>query len=154
MRTQQDVKTKILLGFLIATVAFIWGHSMMPADLSSNESGWVMAVIKPFLELFVGKDNVTAHLVRKLAHFTEYFVLGAELALFFTWLKSPALDSRKWLRWVLPLLIGLCVASLDETIQIFVDGRGPAVTDVLLDFSGVCAGVLLEHLTYDLFVSK
>ena len=43
------------------------------------------------------------------------------------------------------LFVGLSVAVLDETIQIF-SNRGSSVLDVLLDFSGVCMGVILANL--------
>ena len=63
----------VLLALLLA---FIWLHSMMPAEDSAEESQRVGQFLTPFLELFVGEGNVTDHLVRKLAHFCEYGALG------------------------------------------------------------------------------
>ena len=95
-----------------------------------------MALLTPLLELFVGKGNVTEHLVRKLAHFCEFFILGIELQLFFS-----LLNSRKS-AFLLALSHGLFTALVDETIQIF-SGRGPMIQDVWLDFSGVTVGSLI-----------
>jgi len=117
----------------------------MSREVSSSESGWVMALIEPSLEIIVGKGNVTMHLVRKLAHFTEYFVLGAELTLYVDLRARRTSAPQTIIIKVLPLVIGLITASLDETIQIF-SGREPAVTDVLLDFCGVLTAFIIVRI--------
>ena len=127
---------KILTVVIIVTLAVIWGHSLLGREASSEESSFVMALLTPLLEIIVGKGNVTEHLVRKLAHFCEFFILGIELQLFFSLLKS-----RKSAV-LLALSHGLFAAFTDETIQIF-SGRGPMIQDVWLDFSGVTAGSLI-----------
>ena len=127
---------KTLTVLIIVTLAVIWGHSLLGREASSEESGFVMKLFAPFLELIVGKGNVTEHLVRKLAHFSEFFVLGAELLLFF------ALSKSRKNAFLLALSHSLFTALMDETIQIF-SGRGPMIQDVWLDFSGVTAGALL-----------
>ena len=127
---------KTLTVLIIVTLAVIWGHSLLGREASSEESGFVMKLLAPLLELIVGKGNVTEHLVRKLAHFCEFFVLGAELLLFF------ALSKSRKNAFLLALSHGLFTALMDETIQIF-SGRGPMIQDVWLDFSGVTAGALL-----------
>ena len=110
---------KLLILLLVLLLAFIWGHSCMPPDASEDESSTVLELLRPLLSLIVGAENVTLHLVRKLAHFTEFFCLGCVLA----------------------LLTGF----IDETIQIF-SGRGSAVSDVWLDFSGAAAAILILAL--------
>ena len=125
----------ILIVILCATIGFIWIHSMMPQSVSSDESNAVMDFIKPFLEIFVGKGNVTQHLVRKLAHFTEYTALGVELGLLFSRIKKRFV----WKNYPLILVHAVCVAFIDETIQIF-SGRGPAVSDMWIDVSGAALG--------------
>ena len=132
----QTRSKKILTAVIIITLAVIWGHSLLGREASSEESSFVMALLTPFLEIFVGRGNVTEHLVRKLAHFCEFFILGIELQLFFSLLKS-----RKS-AFLLALSHGLFTALADETIQIF-SGRGPMIQDVWLDFSGVIVGSLI-----------
>ena len=129
---------KILIVLLILLLAFIWGHSCMPVETSREESSRVLDLLRPLLEPIVGPERVTLHLVRKLAHFAEYFCLGCVL--------SPLLP----LPWKGRLLAGnlaLLTALVDETIQIF-SGRGPAISDVWLDFSGAAAGILLTSLIW------
>ena len=76
--------------------------------------------------------------LRKAAHFFNFTVLGM--------LSAAAVDSvtrlRAVRRWV-PAGICLVYAATDEIHQMFVPGRGPAVTDVLLDFVGSLCGILL-----------
>ena len=74
-RRKTQIKT-ILVVLLALLLAFIWLHSMMPAEDSAEESQRVGQFLTPFLELLVGEGNVTDHLVRKLAHFCEYGALG------------------------------------------------------------------------------
>ena len=127
------MRRKILLFFLILVLIFIWAQSLLPADLSRQESGRILALITPFLEFFLGKENVTHLVVRKLAHFTEFFVLGCLIALLLP------LDWKNRL-----FCCGFCLLSalLDETIQVFSD-RGDQITDVWLDFFGAAAGILV-----------
>ena len=95
-----------------------------------------MELLTPLLDVYVGKGNVTEHLVRKLAHFCEFFVYGIELQLFF------ALSKSRKNAFLLALSHGLFTALVDETIQIF-SGRGPMIQDVWLDFSGMAVGALI-----------
>ena len=132
----QTRSKKILTVVIVVTLAVIWGHSLLGREASSEESSFVMALLTPLLELFVGKGNVTEHLVRKLAHFCEFFILGIEIQLFFSLLNS------KKSAFLLALSYGLFTALVDETIQIF-SGRGPMIQDVWLDFSGVTVGSLI-----------
>ena len=50
---------------------------MILAAGSSQESRRGGQLLAPLIELFAGEGNVTDHLVRKLAHFTEYGLLCA-----------------------------------------------------------------------------
>ena len=137
---------KILLVLILITLALIWGQSAMSRQDSEAESAWVMELIMPFLEIFVGRGRVTLHLVRKLAHFTEYALLGAELTLYSVFgMKDAASPLIGKTSVFLPLIIGLAAAAADETIQIF-SGRGPAVADVLLDFCGVLTAFIFIKL--------
>jgi VanZ family protein len=66
--------------------------------------------------------------LRKLAHFTEYAILGALLA---------RATRRSWVALVLAALY----AASDEVHQTFVEGRHGAVRDVAIDTVGALVGV-------------
>lgn len=76
------MKRKVITIIIFLTLAFIWGHSMVPRPASADESGFFLKILYPVLSVIVGRDRVTNHLIRKMAHFTEYFILGTELRLY------------------------------------------------------------------------
>jgi VanZ family protein len=82
------------------------------------------------------------HVIRKSAHFTEYFIFSLLL------LHALRAGRRDFgLHWALiVILIVAGYAALDEFHQSFVPGRGPAVSDVLLDTTGGAAAQLLVAL--------
>ena len=142
MKNRNKKAITILSICIAATLAFIWIHSCMGQEESSQESGFIYDLLCPFFELFVGKGNVTEHFIRKLAHFTEFFGLGLELKLL---MKLVLLDTPYILRMINAWTLGTMCALIDETIQIF-SGRGPAIADVWLDSAGCLTGVLLMSL--------
>lgn len=130
------MRRKILVVLLVLVLAFIWVQSCMSVSASREESRGVMDLITPLLEFFVGRGNVTLLLVRKLAHFCEFFVLGCILSLLL-----PLRPAMRLLAAGFALLAGF----IDETIQIF-SGRGDQISDVWLDLSGAAVGILLTTL--------
>ena len=109
---------------------FVWGHSLMPASVSKEESHHWLALLQTWLPW------LTDHLIRKAAHFTEYAVLGA--------LLFGAADTRYGL-WF-PPCFGVLAALADETVQLFAAGRSGQVSDVWLDLAGFLAGWILIAL--------
>lgn len=132
-----------LVKFLLvaAMLVFIWGNSLIPGDLSSMESEWVLTLISPVVEWLqrvlaqLGHVYELTFLVRKMAHFLEYALLGA---LMYGLFVGPNGRSR----FVMPAALCLSAACVDEGIQIFAIERGPALKDVILDFAGSCAGII------------
>ena len=128
--------SEVLLILTILMICFIWGHSMMPADISSGESQWFLQRIQSVFNAVGIRSNITEHFVRKLAHFTEYACLGILLMLN-TILAARGIFKNK----IAQLYIGLLVPVIDESIQLFVEGRSGMITDVWIDYSGVIAGM-------------
>ena len=136
--------TLVLIILILVTIVFIWSNSLQSIPESQAKSIGFLNKVKPFLEIFVGTGNVTDHLVRKLAHFTEFGTLGCELALL--------LALRKHINWqsaINSAFFSMTVALMDETIQIF-SGRGSQVKDVWLDFAGSCTGILFVLIVFGL----
>jgi len=139
METRNKKAITILSICIAATLAFIWIHSCMGQEESSEESGFIYDLLCPFFELFMGKGNVTEHFIRKLAHFTEFTGLGLELMLF---MRLALIDANKIIRFINAWVLGTFCALIDETIQIF-SGRGPMIQDVWLDSAGCFCGVVV-----------
>lgn len=137
------IRTKKRMAVCLALTAFnilfIWVNSMLPSEVSAAFSRLVGRIID-FLLPGSGNPNAgQGHgILRKIAHLMEFFCLGMLL----TWLVRM-LRHKKWEHYVFPLLAGVAVASVDETIQYFVPGRGPGILDVCIDSTGVILGILL-----------
>lgn len=144
----RKVPGTILIICTIVTLIFIWVQSVLPGDISSQQSGFVMGIVRPFLELFTGKGNVTEHLVRKLAHFTEFSVLGVEAGFIFgIYIRKRSLNA--WTALLKAVVSCALAAFIDETIQVF-SGRGPAITDVWIDTAGALLGAAIVLLVISL----
>lgn len=132
-----DKRIRIATCLLICILTFIWGNSLMPGEVSGAISNWVKEILAKILPLGPEEDDGSGHLIRKLAHFTEFAALGATLGWLFGMLQKGKL---------LPFGCGVLAASIDETIQRFVPDRGPSVWDVALDSCGVLTGIVLLYL--------
>lgn len=142
MNTTNRKKT-VAAALLILNLAFIWGNSLVTGEDSGNLSGGILAWVNSFLDLEDAGAAVLHHLIRKAAHFTEFACLGALLA----W--NGRLRNEKHTV-LLPALLGMAAAVVDESIQMFTPDRGPSLTDVWIDTSGVVAGIMLLILGHHL----
>lgn len=119
-----------------AWVAFIWSRSLFAGPESTEQSDFVVGLLRPLLEgAGVTDVSMMSFIVRKVAHFSEYLVLGVLL-------PSTRDGGVPWQQ----LFFGLAVPVADETIQMLIPGRSSQLTDVLIDFSGMLAGLLLGAL--------
>ena len=120
---------RIALPILIgATTLFIWSQSLLPAEQSQEQSGFV----RNLLDALLGDGPIAVFLlanIRKVAHFAEFFLLGAEWSGYHRVRRCPV----AW-------LYGLPVAVADELLQFVSPGRAPAVGDVALDMAGYLCG--------------
>ncbi len=81
-------------------------------------------------------------LLRKVAHFSEFFALSLFLNILLT-----KINFRRWKITRTVLSVSLFFAVLDELHQVFVIGRTPTVVDVLIDFAGAALAVaVLGHI--------
>ena len=144
MITRTKTRLRFCIAFLICNLCFIWGNSLMPGSVSGAFSDWVKGILSAILPGFgSGSSDGGGHLLRKLAHFSEFCCLGLCLS----WLVRML--SRKAAQWyLLPLLGGFLAACVDETIQCFVPDRGPSFIDVGIDTLGVTLGVVLISIGY------
>ena len=127
----------VLILAIVLTMAFIFGNSMKGPEESSQQSDKVVEIVRPIIDpnQQMTHDEIS-FVVRKSAHFIEYLMLGIECALL-----AFHISRRLTLAGALYSAGGcLLSADIDEYIQSFT-GRGSAVSDVLLDFSGAIAGI-------------
>lgn len=142
--------TILTIGIMIMIFAF----SMENAEQSDLRSGvfsrTVISILHPGYEQMEPDRQKTIydsiqHAVRKTAHFTEYLLLGFMIRLCLeSWFGSR-------MKKLSPLALigfsaGTAYACTDEMHQLAIEGRSGQWTDVLVDGSGVLAGVMLGTL--------
>lgn len=125
-------KQRILYACLGVTLLFIWGNSLMPASVSGTFSSLVKDILSKFFTMV--EETEGDGVLRKIAHGTEFLVLGVEILL--------VGRLRSW-HWTQVVLSGFGTAFLDETIQLFVEGRSGAIRDVWIDMGGFCVGLFI-----------
>ncbi len=132
---------KRILILIFLTIAFIWGNSMLPRKVSENISNTVITEFGGTVEEEKPNDPYQkkgiGFYVRKLGHFSEFFILGTELAAFLFLQGEPIKSRYKYL-----LFAGMTVALLDETIQLFND-RTSSVRDIWIDLVGCAIGSMV-----------
>ena len=129
------------LTLAILTTIIIFVNSLMPANISSEQSGFFVGVVRKVLTFFkidIGNINLSL-LVRKTAHFIFFFLASLFWHMFF----KTLMNREPYEPYTLTLNIGLLIAMTDEFIQYFTPGRAMMVEDILLDLAGVATLVLI-----------
>ena len=90
---------------------------------------------------FHGNIWTLNRIVRKMAHLSEFTILGGVL---YTILRRYITYGTV----IKTIGLGMLIASLDEFIQLFSPGRSSQISDVLIDTVGVIIGILLVKLAY------
>lgn len=118
---------------LILCTAFIFSNSLTSAEQSSSQSAVVVdRVVEILNEVGVkANEETVVKVIRKTAHFSEFFALGA-VCYYFRYLisKHPYKLSVNF------ILYGVITALTDETLQYTSLGRSPEILDVWIDVSG------------------
>ena len=142
IRTEK--RLRLCGALLIAVLVFIWGNSILPGEVSQDFSDWVKSLLAPVFS-GGGSDSGGSGLLRKIAHYTEFTVLGILLGWLFGMLRRGKL---------LPVGCGVTAACVDETIQFFVPGRSPGLKDVVIDSLGVLTGLILLWIGHTIIKKK
>jgi VanZ family protein len=121
----------------IFVMVFIFVQSALPGKVSGAESNfivrWIVAVLNADAE-------TVSFVVRKMAHFTEYMILGGCLMLDVRdFAEKKTGVNLLFIAWI----IGALYAATDEFHQRFVPQRSGEFRDVCIDAAGVAAGVLI-----------
>lgn len=136
----------ILIILLAGTFYLIFGFSSQD---STESTGVSMRVSEGIVNITRGKESAETKyqlaksiepIIRKLAHFSIYTVVG-----FLVMSLLSTYDLELKIRSRVSLLIGFLYACSDEIHQLFVNGRSGEIRDVLIDTLGVTLGILISH---------
>ena len=115
MKDKKNLTARVILTVLtIAAIGMIFYNSSLSAVESTEQSSPLTDWINSILATFPIPFRVTENFIRKMAHFSEYTVLGLLLS---TTVYQYRKDRKKTL--LTALSIGALVAVCDELIQIF-----------------------------------
>ena len=136
----------ILVILLLCTFFIIFGFSSQNGEqsggISRKVTETILKVSSNYNKLEEEEKEVVLHrtesIIRKIAHFSIYTVVGCLLM----GLLSTYKLKDKW-RMIMTIVIGILYAISDEFHQSFSPGRSPKVTDVYIDTLGVLLGILL-----------
>ncbi|KYH34043.1 VanZ like family protein [Clostridium tepidiprofundi DSM 19306] len=148
-------KISIILSWtaVLLWLVIIFSFSAQPATESDGLSKKVTKVIIETVDKVVQIDNDKKstidliqkfdHIIRKCAHFTVYIVLG--LLMMNALMRSGV---KLFNAFLLAIVFCIAYATSDEIHQLFVPGRGPRATDVLIDSAGAFVGSGVYTLIY------
>lgn len=104
---------------------------------AANTNRYLDPVLRYFFPQLTPAGFVLAHgLIRKTAHFTEFFILG----LLAYWAARRGRSPRWRWQWARQaVLLGAAYALADETHQMFVPNRTGSYLDSLIDCGGTLA---------------
>ena len=120
---------------------------MQTGSESGQMSGNVTEMINDVLHVVSPSWNVGHLFVRKAAHFSEFALLALLFCSAYLTIFVPNLCERVPLKrlycvlWAFPSAV--LVAAIDETIQLFVEGRVGSAVDVLIDSAGAACAVIV-----------
>jgi VanZ family protein len=142
-------KDMVLAWLRVWWPALLWAMVIFGASTDAFSSEHTSRYIDPVLRWLVpsaSQDSIfyMHHLVRKAAHFVEYFV-------FFVFIYRGIRRSRPgwhW-RWAFSAwFIAALYSALDEFHQTFVVSRGPSAWDSLLDSTGALVALFTVFFLY------
>lgn len=88
-----------------------------------------------------GRAGLAQFVLRKMAHFGSYFLLGG-----FGYLGLRRIFKIKWVAPILTWFAAIACAAFDEYHQFLTGDRTPSVHDVILDGMGALTAILLLML--------
>lgn len=121
---------------LILWMLVIFSFSMQNGEQSRDTSDKVVEVVRDVTKTKADEDTLS-YIVRKMAHITEYFILG--------FLMYKTLRSYNIKRTIaLSIVFSIIYATTDETHQLLTGERTGQIKDVFIDSIGIVPGVLLS----------
>ena len=134
----KKVFKRLLIALILITLAFIFVQSMLPRETSAKESDSVSDIVAGIVPPETKPGAFLQVNIRKVAHFLEFALLGAEISLY------VFLFLRKNIVIYLSLLAAPLFGMIDETIQIY-SGRGSSFFDTLIDASGYISAAVVFY---------
>ena len=131
------MKNKSSTILMLLWMFLIFLMSSFDATESTNQSNFIVNIITNIFK--IENIELLSLIIRKLAHFTEYLILGLLVANMFTKNNINNL-------YLISIILCIIYATSDEIHQLFVPGRACQLRDILIDSIGSITGVYLYKL--------
>lgn len=134
---------RLIIGWIVLLfwIGLIFYMSNQPGDVSSKQSGLVLKLFQIIgIDLSKELGNIATFIVRKAAHFTEYFILyllAINVMKYYFNIKNAILYA---------FIFSVLYACTDEIHQYFIPGRAMALKDVLIDSSGALLAMIITRI--------
>lgn len=136
---------RLILGWvcLLLWIGLIFYMSNQPGDVSSKQSGLVLKLFQAIgIDLNNELGELATFIVRKTAHFTEYFILymlTVNVMKYYFNIDKAILYA---------FVFSVFYACTDEIHQYFIPGRAMAFKDVLIDSSGALLSMIITKINF------
>ena len=152
-----NILRAILIALLITQMWVIFGFSGQNGDESGSISRKITEAVTKNISSIQNLEkqekekvlNKIEHIIRKLAHFSLYAVIGF---LLMSLMSTYKLKQKN--RILVSCSVGLLYAISDEIHQAFIPGRGSQIADVGIDFSGVVVGMCVVLVAISFYTNK
>lgn len=151
-------KISLILFLLIVVLVFIsssmtYKQQTMVPTFSKHLSGKPFyGILRHIHILYDGTDESISNvgyyrfvefLIRKVAHFSSYFIMGV-----FLWLTNFNKIKGYTFNFLYSWLSATGLAALDEFHQQLTGGRTPLIDDVMIDSCGALVGIILSMMLF------
>lgn len=132
---------KKIINIILVIIWMIVIYSMSSANstVSNEQSGYIVNFISKIFN--ISNLGLLNYIVRKIAHITEYTVLGFLVE---NTIKNSNRNSY------ISLIICLSYAITDELHQSLVPGRSPQISDIIIDSIGSSLGIIIYTIIFKL----
>lgn len=148
-------KIFLLLAFLVLLMLFIsssmtYHQQELHEGMLDKRFGWLENIVSGWNFTYGGQRHnvqldgragLAQFVLRKMAHFGSYFLLGG-----FGYLGLRRIFKIKWLAPIITWFIAIAFAAFDEYHQFLTGDRTPSVHDVMLDGAGALTAIVLVML--------
>lgn len=148
-------KIFLLLAFFVLLMLFIsssmtYHEQELHQSMLDRRFGWLENIVSNWNFVYGGQRHnvqldgragLAQFVLRKMAHFGSYFLLGG-----FGYLGLRRIFKIKWLAPILTWFIAIALAAFDEYHQFLTGDRTPSVHDVMLDGAGALTAIILVML--------
>lgn len=163
------MKKFIVIMLVIISIGGMYYFSSQNGNVSGNQSQIVVNIIEKVRDKVTLKNQnlikvqtkiydklrklgSKSYIVRKMAHFIIYALIGISLLLFmYVFSKKLMLSS------IIAFILSVTYACYDEYRQISIPGRSASIKDVFIDSCGALTGIILTFsiiLIIKLIISK